>query len=183
MHSYTNFISKINLNMDVIFWSSKLCFSLQKTSNDCLFQTQGMGTKKEQTVRRLSVKFCRGNLKINHKPVAYLWCDVGLLQQKVKAWPTSEVWQLGAEICSTTENLPTFCSNEWIPHDLTEEQCAPVILCITEKSKKTCQMLKGLIKSFLIQGGQHFNFSKLPDFSPTFPENFLWLWSLRATQI
>ena len=31
-----------------------------------------------------------------------------------------------------------------------------------------------------LQGGQHFNFSKFPDFSLTFLENFLWLWSLRA---
>ena len=33
------------------------------------------------------------------------------------------------------------------------------------------------------QGGQHFNFSKFPDFSLTFPENFPWLWSSLATQI
>ena len=31
------------------------------------------------------------------------------------------------------------------------------------------------------QSGQHFNFSKFPDFSLTFPENFLWFWSSRAT--
>ena len=33
----------------------------------------------------------------------------------------------------------------------------------------------------MLQGGQHFNFSKFPDFSLTFPENFLWLWSSRET--
>ena len=31
------------------------------------------------------------------------------------------------------------------------------------------------------QGGQHFNFSKFPDFSLTFPEKYPWLWNSRAT--
>ena len=38
-----------------------------------------------------------------------------------------------------------------------------------------------LLNDIFTQGGQHFSFSKFPDFSLTFPENFPWLWSSRAT--
>ena len=112
-----------------------------------------------------------------------------------KTWHVLSMFS-GIFMLTLDDTLPNMSSqilpvlpNFWIKK-LIVDTSGPVVLSLNSVTNFESQLgcysnntFKQWIYALLrkAQGGQHFSFSKFPDFSLTFAENFPWLWSWHAT--